>query len=98
MNRTPDSPHLIEFIRLAPGHEDATKAETIAAADRFDFCPSGCFFSQDAGGAFADPSSTATGQATFTQGRYAYFCFITEPDGTPHYHLGMFGFVKVHKD
>ncbi|HEY8760009.1 MAG TPA: hypothetical protein VIP52_03780 [Candidatus Dormibacteraeota bacterium] len=83
------------FVGLEPG---ATKAETIAAADRFDFCPSGCFFNEIAGAAFADASTTSLGQATFSKGRYAYFCFITEPDGTPHYHLGMFGFVKVHRD
>ena len=99
-NKTPDSPHLIEFVKIASNEaEDATLKEAIAAADKQDLCPKGCFFNQDAGGAFADPSTTVPGASVpLSKGKYAYFCFITEADGTPHYHLGMAGLLKVTGD
>ena len=96
VNKTPDSPHLIDFVKIASNEAgDVTLKEAIAAADKQDLCPSGCFFTKEAGGAFADPSATVPGQAKLSKGKYAYFCFITEPDLTPHYHLGMAGLITV---
>jgi hypothetical protein len=62
-------------------------------------CPT-CFFDQIAGGAFAPPGATTPsfgpdlrtpGPVLLLGGRYVYFCPVTEPDGSIHYKLGMFG-------
>ncbi len=91
--------HEIIFVRIARAHQRASKKDIIAAIDRIDFCPSGCFFDYIAGGAFAPAGTTTTsvgpnfqpGPVLLLRGRYAYFCGVTEADGTPHYKLGMFG-------
>jgi hypothetical protein len=86
--------HPIIFVRIAPGHVWATDAEIIAAIDKgpaVSLCPSGCFFDAFAGSAFSGPFGTTTGRAILFPGRYAYFCPVREPDGTPHYRIGMFG-------
>ena len=63
------------------------------------FCPT-CFFDYFAGGAFAPPRTTTTsvgpdlatpGPVLLLRGRYVYLCPVTEPDGMPHYKMGMYG-------
>ncbi len=101
VNLTADSPHEITFARVAgPEADDATLKQAIAAVDKRDLCPKGCFFNGLSHGAFADPSTTVPGQAHLSKGRWGYFCSITEPPGspnagTPHYKLGMAGFISV---
>ena len=98
-NKTPDSPHVIAFARIASNEaRDATTKDVIAAVDAQDVCPKGCFFSQFGDVVFADPSTTVPGQAHLSKGTWGYVCFITEADGTPHYHLGMVGLLKVTGD
>ena len=91
--------HEILFVRIALPYQGAQKQQIIAAIDRVDFCPSGCFFDYLAGAAFGPPGTTTTslgpdfspGPVQLLPGRYAYFCAVREADGTPHYKLGMFG-------
>jgi len=98
-NISPTDFHVIIFVRIAPAHEGATKKEIIAAIDAAGaiiaaggnpVCAT-CFFDYIAGGAGGAPLSTAPGFASLLPGRYAYFCPVPEPDGTPHYQMGMFG-------
>lgn len=54
-------------------------------------CPGNSF----AGAAYAPPLARDSQSLTLERGRLAYFCFIPEPDGTPHYELGMIGLAQV---
>lgn len=54
-------------------------------------CPGNSF----AGAAYAPPLARDSQSLTLEPGRMAYLCFIPEPDGTPHYELGMIGLVQV---
>jgi hypothetical protein len=95
--------HEIFFARIAAVHRGATKQQIIAAIDAHDACPSGCFFDYLAGAAFGAPGTTTTsvgpdfspGPVQLLRGNYAYFCAVTEADGTPHYKLGMLGTFKA---
>ena len=103
--------HEILFVRITAGHLGANKKELIAALDAANavfagggnpFC-STCFFDYFAGGAFSPPGTTSTsvgpdfspGPVQLLGGDYAYFCAVTEADGTPHYKLGMLGTFKA---
>lgn len=78
-------------------------ATAIFAGGGNPFCAT-CFFDYFAGGAFSPPGATTTsvgpdfvtpGPVQLLGGNYAYFCAVTEPDGTPHYKLGMLGTFKA---
>ena len=78
-------------------------ASAVFAANGNPFC-STCFFDYFAGGAFGPPGTTSTsigpdfstpGPVQLLRGDYAYFCGVTEADGTPHYKLGMLGTFKA---
>ncbi len=85
-------PHEIVVFKLAPEHEDATIEEAIAAADAED----DSFISEFAGFAFAFPGQVEPGNLHLDQpGGYVYFCFIPTENGTPHYQLGMVGFIEA---
>jgi hypothetical protein len=78
-------------------------ASAIFATGGNPFCAT-CFFDYFAGGAFGPPGTTTTsigpdfftpGPVQLLGGNYAYFCAVTEADGTPHYKLGMLGTFKA---
>jgi hypothetical protein len=47
------------------------------------------------GGVFAEPGGRDRGDITLTPGRTLYFCGVPDEDGTPHFDLGMIGFINV---
>jgi len=47
------------------------------------------------GAAFAPPGQRDRQDFTLTPGRTLYFCAIPDEDGTPHFELGMIGFINV---
>lgn len=48
------------------------------------------------GAAFAGPNFGQDEETfTLTPGKTLYFCGVQEPDGTPHFELGMIGFIDV---
>ncbi len=54
-------------------------------------CPGGGF----EGTVFAPPGGRDRGDFTLAPGRTLYFCGVPEEDGTPHFELGMIGFINV---
>jgi hypothetical protein len=69
-----------------------TVADLIAALDS-DTPPAGAF---DVGAVFSAPGQKHQKKFDFTvPGRYAFFCPITTPAGTPHYQLGFAGVFDI---
>lgn len=60
--------------------------EAFAAA-----CPGGSF----EGAVFAGPGGRDRQDITLAPGRTLYFCGIPDENGTPHFDLGMIGFINV---
>ncbi len=54
-------------------------------------CPGGAF----EGSAFAKAGDRDRETVTLTPGRTLYFCGVPDEDGTPHFELGMIGFINV---
>ncbi len=84
-----------EFVAFNLGSSCAgmTKAQAIALLDQGHAafrtaCPDAAF----EGAAFAPPLQQDRETFNIAPGRTIYVCQITEPDGTPHYKLGMLGF------
>ncbi|MGI9119594.1 MAG: hypothetical protein ACR2G7_05640 [Acidimicrobiales bacterium] len=77
-------------IRLV---DEILELEDEAAQDAAfaDACPGGSF----AGAVAAPPGGQDREDLTFTPGRVYYFCPVPTEEGTPHYELGMRGFVDV---
>lgn len=87
-----DEPHEIVVFKLAPGFEDLTEEELVAAADAEDFS----VISGLAGFSYAPPGDSHPGSIRFREaGAYAYFCFIETAEGVPHYQLGMVGKIEA---
>ncbi|MGI9034160.1 MAG: hypothetical protein ACR2HY_10910 [Acidimicrobiales bacterium] len=68
----------------------AGQAEDPIAAAQED-CPGLTF----AGAAFAPPGGSDRETYDFQPGRVLYFCSIPDENGTPHFDLGMIGFINV---
>ncbi len=66
---------------LLDGGEDAFGAE----------CPGGSF----EGAVFADPGGRDRADIALTPGKTLYFCGVPDDNGTPHFELGMIGFLNV---
>lgn len=95
-----DEPHV--FVAVNLGARCSGKVSTIADAksflDRIDGeekfareCPGGSL----AADIFAKGFGSSRGPLQLEAGRTLYFCPIPTDDGTPHYKLGMIGFIKV---
>jgi hypothetical protein len=54
-------------------------------------CPGASF----GGAAFAESRGRDREDITMTPGRTLYFCGVPDEDGTPHFDLGMIGFINV---
>lgn len=71
---------------------DAAKALLVGGEEAFGTsCPGGSF----EGAAFAGPGGRDREDLSLTPGRTLYFCGVTEENGTPHFDLGMIGFINV---
>jgi len=47
------------------------------------------------GAAFAEPGGRSREDFTFRPGKTLYFCDVPDDDGTPHFDLGMIGFMNI---
>ena len=98
-----DEPHVLVAVNLGP--TCIGTVNTIAKAKTFldnvdsdeafaAACPGGSLASDD-DFAFAEPFGSGKGSLDLEAGRTLYFCPIPTEGGTPHYKLGMVGFIKV---
>jgi len=108
-NLSRDEAHVFVAVNLGPscGSSVRTAADGKALLERVDsiagpdgnpevvfgdLCPLG---SLEGDGAFAEPGGRSRADYSFTPGKTMYFCPIPNDDGTPHYDLGMIGFINV---
>ncbi len=88
-----------EFVAVNLGPICSKTITTVAAAkalldggqDPDVVCPGNTF----EGGVDAGPGGRARQTLTLTPGRTLYFCGVPDENGTPHFDLGMIGFINV---
>jgi len=78
------------FAEVGP---NATEEEFSAALDKFTRveCPGVV----PEGEAFAPPGQRSRADYNFTPGKTLYFCGVPDDNGTPHFDLGMIGFMNI---
>lgn len=106
INVSKDEFHLFLSADLGPTCGSYTKAQAIEVLDKVGavadsggdpeaafgaLCPGGSLDGQ----AGAPPGGRDTEGFDFNPGRHLYFCPITTENGTPHYKLGMIGFLNA---
>ncbi len=89
-----------EFVAVNLGPTCSTTVNTAADAkalleggeeEAFAACPGAEF----EGAVFAEPGGRDRGTFNLTPGKTLYFCGVPDGSGTPHFELGMIGFLNV---
>lgn len=92
-----DLPHVFLVYQLNAAHEDDSTEEVLAGlrAGPGTFIP-GYTTGPQKGHVFSLPGAENTGPLNVSnEGRYVYFCPISAGAGTPHFNLGMIGFINT---
>ena len=92
-----DLPHVFLVYQLNEAHENDSAEEILAALNSgpATFVP-GYTTGPQKGHVFSPPGAEVTGPLNLSgEGRYVYFGPITAGTGTPHFNVGMMGFIKT---